>query len=205
VFHKARTVPASVLVGIHNRRRGKWYARLTPIVASKRPSVTIGPFRRLRVVYDEYPSQFWMLLFGLFIDRLGGALVWPFLTLYITDRFGVGMTQLGLLITLFSLMDLVGSTLGGALADRVGRRSTLILGLVASALTSLLLGWANSVHMLAGSLAVVGSLASIGHPAAQAMVADLLPLAAWRASAILRRRPWSPTCSPRRNTRRDTA
>ncbi len=130
---------------------------------------------RLRDVYDEYPPQFWMLILGIFIDRLGGALVFPFLTLYITKKFGIGMTELGLLIGLFSITNLVGSTLGGAFADRLGRKGTLIFGLIVSALISLIMGYAQSLLVLSASLLLVGLFANVGGPAAQAMVADLLP------------------------------
>jgi len=116
-----------------------------------------------------------MLISGLFIDRLGAALIFPFLTLYITRKFAIGMTQLGLLIGLFSITNLVGNTLGGALADRWGRKGTLIFGLVVSALTSLIMGWANSFMLLSASLMIVGLFANVGGPATQAMIADLLP------------------------------
>jgi len=32
---------------------------------------------RLRIIYDDYPRQFWVLVLGTFIDRVGGALLWP--------------------------------------------------------------------------------------------------------------------------------
>ena len=117
-----------------------------------------------------------MLISGLFVDRLGAALIFPFLTLYITRKFAIGMTQLGLLIGLFSITNLVGNTLGGALADRWGRKGTLIFGLVVSALTSLIMGWANSLMLLSASLMIVGLFANVGGPATQAMIADLLPV-----------------------------
>ncbi|NIO07030.1 MAG: hypothetical protein GTO40_03180, partial [Deltaproteobacteria bacterium] len=52
--------------------------------------------KRVRGTYQEYPGQFWILVAGTFIDRLGGALLFPFFTLYITRKFGVGMTTVGL-------------------------------------------------------------------------------------------------------------
>jgi len=131
--------------------------------------------QQLRRTYDEYPPQFWLLLLGSFVDQLGGALVFPFLTLYITRRFAVSMTELGMLIGVFSVATLVGGMLGGAMADRLGRKGTLIFGLVASALTSLLLAWVDSFQLLFASIVVVGLFANVGGPARQAMVADLLP------------------------------
>src|SRR5512136_764968 len=95
---------------------------------------------RLRIIYDDYPRQFWVLVLGTFIDRVGGALLWPFFTLYITSKFGLGMTQVGMLFGVFSIASIVGSTLGGALTDYWGRKALLIFGLVASATSSLVMG-----------------------------------------------------------------
>jgi len=41
---------------------------------------------RLRIIYEDYPRQFWVLVLGTFVDRIGGALLWPFFTLYITGK-----------------------------------------------------------------------------------------------------------------------
>jgi len=131
--------------------------------------------QRIRDVYDEYPPQFWMLLLGTFIDRLGGALVFPFLTLYITSKFAVGMTEIGVLFGIFSLTNMAGGMFGGALTDRLGRKRTLMFGLVTSALTSLLMGLAESFTALFSVVVVVGLFANVGGPAQQAMIADLLP------------------------------
>ncbi len=40
-------------------------------------------------------------LLGTFIDRIGGAVMFPFFTLYITRKFGVGMTEVGVIFGLF--------------------------------------------------------------------------------------------------------
>ncbi len=131
--------------------------------------------KHLRQIYDEYPRQFWTLIVAMFIDRLGGALMFPFFTLYITRRFGVGMTEVGVIFGLFSIASVGGGMFGGALTDRLGRKGMLIFGLVASALSSLLMGVVNSIELFFGSALVVGLFANAGGPAQQAMVADLLP------------------------------
>ena len=99
----------------------------------------------------------------------------PFLMLYVTRKFDVSVAQAGVFLGLFSLADAVGRVLGGALTDRLGRKLMLILGLAASASTSLLMGWANSIELFYGSALIVGLFASTGTPAQQAMIADLLP------------------------------
>jgi MFS family permease len=127
--------------------------------------------RRIR----EYPRQFWILVLCTFIDRIGMGIMCPFLMLYVTRKFDVSIAQAGVFLGLFSLADAVGRVLGGALTDRLGRKLMLILGLAASASTSLLMGWANSIELFYGSALIVGLFASTGTPAQQAMVADLLP------------------------------
>jgi MFS family permease len=130
---------------------------------------------RVQTVYYEYPRQFWILILGTFVDHLGGALVYPFFTLYITRKFDVGMTEVGLVFGLFSISSVVGSTVGGALTDRLGRKAMLIFGLVTSASATLMMGLANSLAFFLVSTVLVGLLAHSGGPAQQAMVADLLP------------------------------
>jgi len=130
---------------------------------------------RARTVYAEYPRQFWILLGSSFIDSVGGAMMFPYFTLYLTKRFGVGMTEVGLVFAVFSITGVIGSTIGGALTDRLGRKSMLIFGLVASATSTLLMGLANSFALFVTVALVVGMMANTGQPAQRAMVADLLP------------------------------
>ena len=97
-------------------------------------------FTKLTKIYHEYPRQFWIVVLVSFIDRIGGTLLFPFFSLYITQKFGVGMTQAGIILGMFSAFGLVGSMVGGALTDRFGRRRLILFGLVFSALSSLSLG-----------------------------------------------------------------
>jgi MFS family permease len=131
--------------------------------------------KHIRGIYNEYPRQFWILVLGTFIDRLGGALLFPFFTLYITSKFGVGMTQVGVIFVLFSISGVVGSIFGGAMTDRLGRKRMLLFGLVMSALSSLLMGLINVIELFFVATFLVGLLAETGGPASQAIVADLLP------------------------------
>ena len=110
-----------------------------------------------------------------FIDRLGGSLLFPFFALYITQRFNVGMIQVGYLFAIFSLSSIVGGILGGALTDKFGRRSMLLFGLVASGLSTLLMAYIGSIAVFYSLAAFVGLLTNAGGPATQAMIADLLP------------------------------
>jgi len=129
----------------------------------------------IKKTYNEYPRNFWVLMLGVFIDRFGGALVYPFFALYITDHFDVGMTEVGYLFGIFTLTGIIGSFLGGALTDKFGRKNMMLLGLFISGMTSLMIIFVNDIRLFYSVGAVMGLLGNIGGPAAQAMIADILP------------------------------
>jgi len=125
--------------------------------------------------YKEYPNPFKVLVLATFIDRLGGFLLFPFFSMYLIIRFGVGGIQVGILFSMFSGGSIIGSTIGGALADKYGRRSMLLLGLISSGIGSVLMGLVDNLYIFFIMAAFLGVLGDLGRPARQAMVVDLLP------------------------------
>lgn len=130
---------------------------------------------RLNSIYNEYPRAFWIYNIIVFIDRFGGFMLYPFFALYLTKRFDIGMSSVGVLFAAFSLSGFVGSALGGALTDRMGRKGVIIFSLVLSSLSALGMGFAPTLEIFIAVSVIVGTLSSIGHPAHEAVVADLLP------------------------------
>jgi MFS family permease len=129
---------------------------------------------RIQNVVQDYPQPFWVLMTGTFIDRLGTNLIMPFLAIYVVQRFEARITQVGLIYTVFAVSSGLGNFLAGALADRFGRRFTLLLGLVCAATARIALGLANSFSGLYVAAAFAGLFGAIGWPAQLAMTADLL-------------------------------
>ncbi len=130
---------------------------------------------KINSIYKEYPKQFWVIVGSNFIDRIGGALIYPFFALYITQKFQVGMTEVGLLFALFSLSDMCGTMIGGALTDFLGRKGMIIMGLIVSALSSLAMGLVQHLEWFYVMGAFSGLFASAAGPAHQAMLTDILP------------------------------
>lgn len=129
---------------------------------------------RIQNVYQDYPPAFWVLMTGTFIDRIGTNLIMPFLAIYVVQRFDAQITQIGLIYTIFAASSGIGNFLAGALADRFGRRFTLILGLVCAATARIALGLADNFTGLYFAAAFAGFFGAVGWPAQLAMTADLL-------------------------------
>ena len=132
-------------------------------------------FNSLKEQTRNYPREFWILISAIFIDRVGGALVFPFLSLFITKKFSVGMTDVGSMFALFIGSAFWGNMLSGALADRFGRKKLIIIGLITSAISVLGMGLINSWGIFFYFVILSGFFAAIGGPATHAAMADLLP------------------------------
>jgi MFS family permease len=119
------------------------------------------------------PRAFWALWAGSFVNRLG-TMVEPFLAFYLTGVRGFSLTATGAVLALFGLGSVFSQVLGGLLADRVGRRSTLTGGMLATAAAMLALGYVTATPVVIAVVFVLGLTIDLYRPAAQAVVADLV-------------------------------
>ena len=111
-----------------------------------------------------------ILFLTVFIDLLGFGIVIPLLPLY-AERMHVGAASVGLLLSIYSLMQLLVAPILGRISDYVGRRPVILLGLFGSSLGYLLYGFAGTFTMLLVSRAIHGACAAT-ISTAQAYVAD---------------------------------
>ncbi|MEE4545779.1 MFS transporter [Streptomyces sp. V4-01] len=130
--------------------------------------------RALRETVGGLPRQFWWLWTSTLINRLGGFVV-TFLALYLTVQRGYSASYAGLVAALYGLGGAGGAVLGGVLADRLGRRGTLLAAQLGAALTTAVLGLVTDPLAIAGVAMLVGLTSNASRPALQAMIADLVP------------------------------
>ena len=128
---------------------------------------------RLKQYYKSFPRQLWVLAAGSFVNSFGAALVYPFLTLYLRQRLGIPLAQVGLLLTLNSATGLVAGMVGGILADRIGRRTVMLISLLSTSAVLFLMGVATSFAHIAALMVAIGITSPLAQPARDAMVADL--------------------------------
>lgn len=116
------------------------------------------------------PPTVWTLFAGTIVNRLG-YLVTPFLVFFLAAR-GVTGTQTTYVLGALGAGNLIGPAVGGLLADRLGRRPTMLIGLIGAAAAQGALYVAPGVAtMAAAALLLSAAGASVG-PAAYALMAD---------------------------------
>ena len=122
-----------------------------------------------------FPPQFWLLTCGILVYVVGVDMCFPFETFYLNNGLHLSMTVVGVVLGLAGLAGLPLQIVGGALADRLGRRAVLLISVCGSAV--LYLGLALS-HTLLQVVIVVVFEACFGWAmfltGSNAMVADLV-------------------------------
>ena len=115
-----------------------------------------------------------ILSFTLLVVMLGYSIAMPLLPFYI-ETFGVGGTQLGWLMSTYSLMQLVCAPIWGALSDRYGRKPILCVGVLGYTVCLFLIGLAQSFTMLFVARSLSGILSSATMPTAMAYIGENSP------------------------------
>jgi MFS family permease len=127
----------------------------------------------LRENLRALPRGAWLLFFGLFLNKMG-TFVLPFLTLYLAD-LGFSNGHAGLAIGAFGVGTLVSCVVGGYLADRLGRRPTIVLSMVSVGVAMLALSQAQSLFGITLWSGIAGFTGELYRPASSALLADLVP------------------------------
>jgi len=97
-----------------------------------------------------------VLMITAFVDMVGLLAVIPLLPYYAL-RFGANGLIIGLLVSSFSVAQLLAAPLWGRVSDRYGRRPALLAGLAASAIAYVVFGFADSIWLLFLSRIVQGA------------------------------------------------
>ena len=141
------------------------FKSLRPHKLSDRPTLR-GNLRAL-------PRPAWILFAGSFLNRFGSFVI-TFLVLYVT-RQGYSPTEAGFVVASYGIGSLPAAAFGGFLADKIGRRETIVLSMFGAAGAMLALSQAHSLTALFALSALSGLAAELYRPASGALLADLVP------------------------------
>ncbi|MFI9614365.1 MDR family MFS transporter [Streptomyces sp. NPDC052023] len=129
--------------------------------------------RAVRESVSGLPREFWWLWTSTLINRLGGFVA-TFMAMYLTIDRGHSASYAGLVAALYGLGGAVLSLGGGVMADRLGRRPTLLIAQSSMAVSVALLGFVRHPVAIAAVAFLVGAASSASRPAVQAMMADII-------------------------------
>ncbi|MFJ8926193.1 MULTISPECIES: MDR family MFS transporter [unclassified Streptomyces] len=119
------------------------------------------------------PREFWWLWTSTLVNRLGNFVL-TFLALYLTASRGFSAAYAGLVASLIGLGGVIASVLGGVLADRLGRRPTLLGAQLATSATVATLAFVRDPAWIAVTGFALGLASNASRPAIQAMMADIV-------------------------------
>lgn len=123
--------------------------------------------------YAELPRAVHILCLGTLINR-AGALVLPFMALYIQEKAGFGKQFATTALGFFGFGSLAASLVGGHLADRIGRRIVMLGSLIGGAVIILIFGSLTTKPSILIGLFAFAFVADMYRPAASAMISDLV-------------------------------
>jgi len=130
-------------------------------------------------VLRRYDRRFWMLLLVQFIVAAGFGAAMPFVSLYLHVQLDVPMTLVGTIMLVSALVASGGRIVGGEVADRIGRRPLLLVGMsarvVVFALMSIVIYLQWSVWWVAVVFLMIRLVGATVRPGLTAMVADVVP------------------------------
>ncbi|QYN39223.1 MFS transporter [Pseudonocardia sp. DSM 110487] len=131
------------------------------------------------------PSRLvWALTATQFVSR-GGGLARSFLVLYLTQERGLSPTTAGAVLAAVGVGDVGSQLLGGWLGDRIGRRHTMLVGFLGTAVALVALGSAETMPAICAAALGVGLMAELFRPVGSAAVADLPAQERIRAYGLL--------------------
>ncbi|MGH3647091.1 MAG: MFS transporter, partial [Micromonosporaceae bacterium] len=120
------------------------------------------------------PPTFWYLWVSTLVNRLGGFIV-IYLAVYLVAVREFSPTFAGLVVGLYGGGAALGVLAGGVLADRWGRKPTIISANLAAAGVAVALGFASSAVPIALLTALLGAITQAARPAGSAMMTDVVP------------------------------
>lgn len=120
------------------------------------------------------PRAYWYVWWGTLINRIGGFVL-PLLTIYLIRVRHLTVAEAGGIVSMFGAGAIAASLVGGYLADRIGRKVTLLISLFGGAVALTALGFARELSTIAIMVGAVAFVGELYRPAVSAIVADVVP------------------------------
>lgn len=125
-------------------------------------------------IYRGLPKNMYILFWVQVINRFGDFVA-PFLTLYLTEKLGMSLAAVGIIVTASSLLGLFGSMLGGKLGDEMSRKKTYLVFQAAAAILLIPCAFINNVYVIVAFILMSTLFNGAVRPPLNAIITDILP------------------------------
>ncbi len=126
-------------------------------------------FQIYRNVFTGLSRDVWLLSSVTFVNR-AGAMVIPFLTVYLTQDLGFSMVQTGYIMSYFGFGSMLGALIGGWLTDRIGYYRVMLFSLFGGGMMFLILEKVESFWPLCLTIFTLSAIAYTLRPAAHTAI-----------------------------------
>lgn len=126
---------------------------------------------KLITPYKGLSREVWFLALTTFVNR-AGAMVIPFLSLYLTKYLGFTFGQVGWIMTCYGLGSVVGVFFGGKLADKIGYHKVMYTSLFLTGLAFFALQFIVSFYFLCIGVFLLTVVADAFRPAIWVALSD---------------------------------
>jgi MFS family permease len=130
---------------------------------------------RLKILFNTYPRQYWLMITGIVLATAGGSMIWPFLLIYASRKLDLPLSTVATLISVNAGTGLLSSLVAGTLADRVGRKVVMNFSLTLNGIAFFLLMNAETYPQFVGLMIMIGLSNPLYQVGADAMLADMIP------------------------------
>ncbi|MDN6030641.1 MAG: MFS transporter [Lactococcus plantarum] len=117
-------------------------------------------------------KMMYLAISNLFLVFLGVGLVIPVIP-QIKDEMNFSGATMGMMISIFAILQLLASPISGILSDKIGRKKLIVLGMIIFSISELLFGLAQSINIFYFSRGLGGIAAALIMPSVTAFVADM--------------------------------
>ncbi|WP_025667866.1 MFS transporter [Aquimarina megaterium] len=114
--------------------------------------------------FSGLSKEVWWLALITLINR-AGAMVIPFLSLYLTDDLNFSLQQVGWIMTSYGLGSFLGAWLGGKLSDQIGYYKVILISLLLTGVSFITIQYFTSFWSICVGFFVLIAIADMARPA----------------------------------------
>ncbi len=139
----------------------------SPVVWVVLGAIALGLLYILWREVRKIPAKLFTLMITAFVDMVGLLMIIPLMPFYVKSLGGPGVSLLGfhlgigtisaIIVSAFTVAQLLSAPMWGKFSDRVGRRPTLLIAIGAAGCAYLIFGFAHSLFVLFLSRLVQGA------------------------------------------------